>query len=391
MSIFSRSKEKEELVLVFNIGSSSVGATLFKAHKSGVPKIIFSIREPILLEKEVKVDRLFSLMTQSLEFVVNAVYRAKLGAPAKVFCVLSSPWYVSQTRTINLKQGTPFVFSEKLAESLTQKEVKIFEEENDAKWGKASSTMRIIELKNIKTILNGYETHAPINQKAEQLEMIIFISIGSEQVLTKIESVIKKHFHGSPIRFSSFALASFTIIRDLKAEEEDFLLVEIGGEVTDISLVKKNVLRESISFPLGRNFLTRGVSESLSSTFGEANSLISLFKHGHAEGDVAENLGKVLGELKAKWLKEFQNCIANISNDISIPALIYLAADKEVADFFSETIKTEQFSQYTLTESKFQITVVDTKLLYGIAELGENVEPVPNLLVDAMYVNRFLI
>ena len=45
MRIFSDDKKKEELMLVFDIGSSSVGGALFLMQNYRVPKIIFSIRE----------------------------------------------------------------------------------------------------------------------------------------------------------------------------------------------------------------------------------------------------------------------------------------------------------------------------------------------------------
>jgi len=89
--------------------------------KSGVPKIIFSVTEPIPVGEVVESNRFLSLMTKSLQIVADKVYHAKLGAPSRIFCVLSSPWYMSQTRTISLKKNTPFIFTAKLAEELVQK------------------------------------------------------------------------------------------------------------------------------------------------------------------------------------------------------------------------------------------------------------------------------
>ena len=45
MSIFSKNKksEKENLTLVFDIRSASVGGALFLSQDSGIPKIIFSM------------------------------------------------------------------------------------------------------------------------------------------------------------------------------------------------------------------------------------------------------------------------------------------------------------------------------------------------------------
>ena len=390
MSVFSKPKEQDELMLVFHIGSSSIGGALFWAQSSGIPKIIFSVREQVVIEKDINIDRFLFLTIQALEIVVNKVYLAGLGAPSRIFCVLSSPWYVSQTRMINMERNTPFIFTEKLADGLIKKEINLFEEEHLAQYANVGNQVRTIELKNIKTMLNGYESSIPLNQKAKELEMVIFISMSGEEVLKKIEETIGRHFHFKKIQFSSFILASFTVVRDLYVKQENFLLVDIGGEVTDISMIKKNVLRESISFPLGRNFLIRGVAAGLGCDLALANSLISLFKDGHADESTAKKLAPIIDQLKTEWLKKFQESLANLSHDISIPATIYIAIDKDLADFFAETIKTEQFNQYTLTESKFEVIFLSTVLLHGIAVFEEPVIREPFLIIDSIYINRFL-
>ena len=83
--------------------------------------------------------------------------------------------------------------------------------------------------------------------------------------------------------------------------------------------------------------------------------------------------------------------MTNLSNDISIPSTIYIVIDKDLVNFFSETIKTEQISQYTLTESKFEVIFLNTELLRGIVAFKENVFCEPSLIIDSIYINRFLI
>jgi hypothetical protein len=391
MGIFSGTKEKGKLTLVFNIGSSSVGGALFYALPEGTPKIIFSVNEPVKLEKNVDIDRILVLTLEALNIVASKIYKAGLGAPTAVFCVLSSPWYISQTRVISVKKDTPFVFSDKLADSLVAEEVKNFEKENEEKYQNIGKSVRIIELKNIKAMLNGYETAKPFGQKVKELELTIFISLSAEGVLQKIETTIEKYFHKVSIRFSSFAVAAFTVVRDMEVGKEDFLVLDIGGEITDISMVKKNILRESASFPLGRNFLIRGVAVALGTSLEEASSLITLYGSGHAEEETRVKMKKIMTDLGNEWLKKFQECLANLSNDISVPSRIYMANDKDLADFFIETIKTEKFSQYTLTESKFEVVFLDTKMLHGLARFEEAVIRRPFLIIDSIYINRFLI
>lgn len=383
-------KNKNKLMLVFDIGSSNVGGALFWAQESGVPKIIFSTTEPIVLEDKVDSDRFLSLTIHALEIVADKIHKAGKGIPEEFFCVLSSPWHVSQTRIINLKKNTPFIFTAKLAEDLIKKEISLFEEEHLSKTLNTDAPNRTIELKNIKTILNGYETSEPLNKKIQELEMIVFISMGEEKTLKKIEDTISKCFHFNQIKFSSFMLSSFTVVRDMHIQKENFLLLDIGGEITNISMVKKNILRESISFPMGRNFFTRGVASSLGCTLSEASSLISLLQDGHAEEKVADKISLTMEQLRKEWLKNFQESLANLSNDISIPATIYMTTTKDLADFFKETIKAEQFNQYTLTESKFEINFLNTQTFHGLSVFEDDTVRDPNLIIDSIYINRFL-
>lgn len=373
--------------MVFDIRSGMVGGVLFETRISGIPRIILSVREPILPEEDINVGKLLTLTLGALDKVSDKIYKAGLGAPSRIFCVLSSPWYFSQTRLIHLKKNAPFMFNTKLADSLIHKEIKLFEEEHAVKYG---GSVRAVELKNIKTLLNGYETPDPLDKKTKELQMSIFISMSGEQVLKKIEDTIGKHFHSGPTKFISSAMTSFTIVRDIYPGCENFLLIDVGGEVTDILLVKQNIPGTSISFPLGRNYFVRGVATRLRVSLSEAASLVSLFRDGHAEISVAKKLTPIIDDLSAKWLGQLQESLANISEGASIPSAVYLAGGGEMTELFSTIIKSEQFSQYTLAASKFEIILLNTEMLHGLSTIEENMLREPGLIADSIYINRFL-
>jgi hypothetical protein len=390
MSIFGGSKNKKEFILVLDIGSSSVGAVLFYTEKPVEPFIVFSTVEAIPLGEDISAEKLLTNTTQTLSLVLKKVFSAKLGSPSRIFCVLSSPWYVSQSRVITFNKNTPFIFTDKLADSLLEREIKIFQEENSKKYPNRDNQVRVIELKNVKISLNGYETTKPVNQKAKELEMMTFISMCEERVCKKIEETISKYFQTEHIKFSSFGIAFYTLVRDKYTPKDNFLLVDAGGEVTDIMMVKKNILKGSISFPLGTNFIIRRLSVGLKCSLDEARSFLSIFKEGHAEVALAKKISLVLSDIKKEWLKKFQESLADLSNDISIPSLVFVATDRDWIDFFAETIKTEQFTQYTLAESKFEILPINTKLLHGLVKFKDEVTRDPFLIVDTAYVNSFL-
>jgi len=390
MGIFSRNKNKDELILVFDVGSASVGAALIFASSNNIPRIIFSTRESIAVKNQIDFEKLLIHTNKALEIVATRVATAKLGSIGKIFCVLSSSWYVSQTRVVKLDKSTPFVFSSKIADDLIMKEVALFEADYLKKYNDTSHTLRPIELKNIKTTLNGYETPEPLGQMTKEVIMNIFISLSEERVLKSFEESIGRHFHTINIKFTSFVMTSFVAVRDMFVHQDNFLLIDIGGEVTDITMVKKNVLRESVSYPLGYNFMLRSLASSLSIDINEANTLFSLYQDGHAEDTIKAKIKRALHNPQAEWLKNFQTSLANLSNDISIPATIFLATPSLFSEFFAEIIRSEQFNQYTLTNSKFQIVFLNSKSLHGAALFEEDVIRDPFLIIDSIYINRSL-
>lgn len=390
MGIFSKSKEDAQLVAVFDIGSASVGGALFYLQDSGVPKLVFSVREKINFDLDIEPTKFLNSTLASLDIVAHKIATAKLGAPEKIFVVLTSPWYTSQNRIIKLEKNTNFIFNAKLADSLIEREVKLFEDEHLLPYIQNENAVRAIELKSVRTMLNGYEVSDPCNQKAKSLEMTLFISLSGEEVLSSIENIMGKHFHTNDVKFSSFLITFFTVVRDMFLHQEDFLLIDVGGEMTDISMVKKNSLKESTSYPLGTNSIVRGMAKSMNSSLSEAESTFSLYKDGHMEENLKSKVVPVINSIKNDWLHKFQSSLANLSTDISIPATIFIAIDKNYSDFFAEIIKTEQFNQYTLTESKFQIIFLNSERLHGAASFDDNVLRDNFLIIESIYINRFL-
>jgi hypothetical protein len=389
MNFFSNKKEESEIVLVIDLGSSSIGGALFIVNKKSAPQIIFSIREPIILEKNIDFEKFILLTSKTLEQIISKISTSGLGAPTKFFCVLSSPWYSSQIRIISLKKNTPFVFTSKMADDLIKKEVAITEEEN-LKNNQNTGKVSTIEIRNMKTLLNGYATTKPLNKKTKDIKIELFVSMSPQSVLNSIENIFDKHFHQKNIKFSSFALASFSVARDMFVHQDNFTLVDIGGEITEISLVKKDAICSSSSFPLGHNFFIRELASNFNCGIDEAKSYISIYKDKHASLELTEKLKPVIEKLKLDWLASFQESLVFLSNDISVSSTIFLTVDEDLAVFFADTIKNEQFNQYAFTESKFRVIYLGSQMLHGIAEYKKDIKHDSFITIESIYINRFL-
>ena len=389
MGIFSGKKEESKLILVFDLGSSSVGGAFFKTNKKGPAEMIFSMRESITFENEMDPGRFLFFALKTLEKVSGKASLAGFGRPDRIFCVLSSPWYASQTRVIKLKKNVPFVFTSKLADSLIQKEAVLFEKENESVLDLGGGGVSLVEFKNMKILLNGYETDDPYGKKCKELEMFIYLSMSQEKTLDRIRDSIFKSFHAKDIRFSTFTLASFAAVRDIFPHQMDFILMDICGEVTDISLVKKDALASSISFPLGRNFFIRKIALRQNCSLNEAGSLFSAYRDGHLGGSPGKKLAPFIKKLEEEWIARFEKSLEALSENDSLPSAVFVSADEKLSGFFGRMIRSEGYSQYSKTISKFKVIFLNPQILHKTVSWNTGMPRDSFLTVEVVYLDRF--
>ena len=386
MGLFSRTIKKEKLSLVIDIGSASVSAALVDFSGDNKPKILLAEIREIALDHDLNFERFEKAMLSAFDASVSAIFHAKKPVPEEAHIFLASPWYAAQTRVIKSDKHTPFTVTSKLLKELTDKETKAFESTELAKYEQAGASARILERKTIDIKLNGYTTADPVGKRATELSMNLFISMSPESVLSRIEESLEKHFRISRVHFSSFLFSSFVVVRDLFISESDFLLLDIGGEVTDISIIKKGALVESASFPLGRNFLMRRLG-----VFGAERtpaSMLSLYLRGTLEPAFASKVGTVLDEAKAQWLATFQKALFELSNDLLIPEKIFLMVDGDVSEWFVKAMEKEEFNQYSLTKKEFSILPLGPEYLHQYLEHDEGVERSPFIMLESVFVAR---
>jgi|TARA_Y100000310_G_scaffold225067_1_gene227039 cell division ATPase FtsA len=362
--------------VIFDIGSGSVGAALATVSPDdNIPMVLYSTRAPIAYKKNIHsyifMKSMFaSFQDAALEIVQKGIPNlAREGIEVrninKILCIFSSPWYKSQTNLLKFKKEKYFDVSKKEIEKAVMDVNEEFQgnsvnEEGDRKLKKS----KLIE-KNITQIrLNGYPTNNPYDKKATNVELSLFLSKISSSVYENIREIIDKTFYTENISFHSFALVSFSVVRDIFHTKKNFLLMDIGGEVTDISLVRDEMLYSTASFPLGRNFLTRQVLEALNTIAEEANSLIRTFLEGKTRGAESAKIKTILDSAEKRWLTSFRKTLTDLSEGLSLPRTIFLTVDEDIGKWFEGVIKRDEFSGLTLAGEPFTVVMLSEKQLH---------------------------
>lgn len=394
MSFLSFLKRRsEQSYLLFDIGSGSVGGGVVVI-SGGKPKIVYTNREQFPFERTLNQKKLFTHMLRALEKSANDIQKNGMSHLTfttfgnrriqDIFCIMSAPWCLSRTRILNVKKDEPLIVTPNLLERIAEsEEVELNKDAPTIGDGLYEGKAKLcpMEKKLIKVRLNGYESRLPVYKKVSHLELSLFISVTTEEIKATIGRTIAKVFgYHRQIGFHSFALTSFVVLRDSFPHRQDFVFMDISGEVTELVFVRHQVILEIASFPFGRNTLIRRLAQILKiePALVESSLVLRL-------GDKIEGALKIAG---AVWLKLLDAAIANFAKNDFTPTKVFLTVDRDVQKCFEELINQKTISQFSLESEKLSATPLDEKVLKNYCHVSGQAEVDPFILIETLFLRR---
>lgn len=389
MKFLFNTKKKEKLIAIFDIGSGSVGGALVRipSDEGSLPIIIKTTRTDIVNRKDVNFNLFLKDMSLALGFASRALYNSKLGAPDEIVCVLASPWYISETRSIKFSKEHSFVFSKKILDGLLEKELLSLDEIYKNKYSDIESLPEVIEHPIVGVALNGYHVNDPVGKRTRSIEMNMIISLSPKICIEKIKDTISKNFHHTPISFSSFMVSSFLSVRDRYMIEDSYLILDIGGEVTDIGIVSKGVLKDSISFPYGRKTLYREICNKLNIEPRDAHELFSLYNKKTISDKEKSKLEPVLEIIKNSWKSYFVQSVNSLPKTLTIPNFIFMTIDDDIKDWFFRVINNEDYIKSMAPNKKFNLKPINGPEFLNMCAVTNGACD-PFLMMEAISVSK---
>ncbi len=391
MSIFHRKlKSGQHFIIIFDIGSASIGGAFVSIDPTRIPEVIFSIRRDIPFQEKLSFERFLASMIATMKEMFETMQKAGGGVKVdQAYCILASPWYASQTRLVHYNQPTPFLVTEKGLSKLIQKEIGLFRDSKLFEHAKIDNTPpEIMESKSIQLKLNGYEVKNPFGKRASELEIALYISMIPANIFSSISDVITQFWHIPKVHFSSFSFTAFDTIRDIFADESSFLFMDISGEVTDISLAKDNVLLESISFPAGKNMLIRSLIKGMHSTPTAATSEMRLYLEGKFSREHAKQIEDILSVETKEWKIFFEDALSQFATEFPIPRTLFYTADDDVTKWFEGAIHQANFKRFSQDEGQFIVRSLGNAFLSKFIQVQEPDFQDPFLAIETIFANK---
>jgi hypothetical protein len=353
---------KNESALVFHIGSASVGAGLVQLEQGQPPRIIYSLREPIPYRDSVTADRFVADMLSALKQVNTRIAKeAPRGFSAKhVFYVFSSPWIATQTKIVSMKEVKPFKLTRRHVQRIVDSQTK------------AAPGLQLLEKRVIDIRLNGYQIPDPYGKKATNADISLFMSFIPKTLLDSVMEISARTFHPKDTRVSSFTLASFLLIRETFPHDNDFIFLDIGGELSDIAIVKEGLILETASFPMGRYFLTRKIQKDLDVSAEEAVSLIRVYEDGLADENLIAGLKPILDGAAAEWVKGFRVSLSKLGKGMTWPMKIFLTIHSDFNKFFVRVLSAEHISKLGVAEVAMSIVPLNEEAIKASVSFSDD-------------------
>ena len=361
MSFSFTAGKKERIIAIFDIGSGSVGGAITRmpSDSKSIPTIIKSARTEVATRDDVKFSVLLDDMLEALDATAKALYDGKVGAPDEIACVLASPWYLSETRIIKMTRDHSFQFTSKLADEMLEKEIASLNSIYEKKYGSIKSAPEVIEHHVMGVSLNGYLVDEPIGKRSRSVEMHMVISLSPKQVLDKIRKTLSNTFHHIPASFSSFVMSSYLAVREKYVTPESYLLLDIGGEVTDVAIITKGILKASLSFPFGKRTFFKYMCTKLEIEQRDAEELFNLWSAGTLGERKKAKVEPLFKSIENSWGEAFRACIGTLPHTLTLPSTIFLTADADIRGWFVDVVRNEPFIQSMVAEHKCTVITLE--------------------------------
>ena len=393
-------KPGEEIVAVFDIGNGSIGGALVRLSTHLPPVIIYSHREPLSYVESPTSRHLLSHMLKNLKIVahdlaLNGLKSARTSPFLKlpfhdIFCVFASPWYISQTKMLKLENDKEFTVTKKIISNIVGEEQKRLSESiKDGKHAFLSNDAIPLEKRIINTSLNGYDIDKPIGKKAREVELTLFSSFISKDVITKTAEVIQSALHGRTIKSSSYAISSWNAVQKMFPNEHDYLFADVSGETTEFSLVINDIPVEVASFPIGRNAVLRKTVRDLKVAPSVAESYLSMESSGTLEKGQSGRLNEAIKPLQDEWFRSLNEIVLSWGKNYIVPNSIFVTVDSDVSMIFETVLKRNMPAELGIIKNLLDVKILGSEKVQSYVEYLPNVKRDPFVAIESLFLNGF--
>ncbi|MEX0934849.1 MAG: hypothetical protein WDZ70_00805 [Candidatus Paceibacterota bacterium] len=377
-ALFSKNTTKQRVLLV-DVGGMSIGASLVDLSSDDVPVILFQVRKRIPITQVKHPGMISSAAISILDEVLGEAHdihhKGGGGAIEGVHVFLGAPWCHPSISIKNQDFGAPKKITNMMVhEALTQ---------HRKTREKGHPDMHIIETEPLDVRLDGYKVQDHFTKKAKNFSVDIFSTAAPAKTTGHVERIIGQYFAVERLYYHSSTLALYSVLRGIFSGGEQYLIIDISGDMTEVSLVENNTLVEIGSVPVGAYDLARTIGEIYKTTPEEALSRLNILREGRGvKKDTRMNV--TLLKAEDKWKDAVVNLIKTFDYTSRIPNHAFYTTAVGVHLIFEEILEKNDLFKfgdafYIGSES------LDPFVAYQTSRTND-----PTLALQAVYAHMYI-
>jgi hypothetical protein len=331
------------LSLVIDIQSDVIEGTLIKFPPKATPEqpqILYSASLHIPRKPNTDGDYLTKMMIHTIEDLALGFVKETKGVTMEpiqsIHYILSSPWVISNSKTINIEYDKETEITDAIVRDIIEADRKDLVSKNEP-------DMVFVEQKIFEVQLNGYSLENYHGKRAKSLKISFAFTLSSEHIIKKIQGAIDQHIHVKKQYFHSAILLQYLSSRSIASDGEEYVVLHIHGELTDVVVVKKGFSSYLASFSFGTSTLTRKVCHSMNSTFETTTSTLAMYMEKKLSDDAQKKVETVMMPLLKGWQAECMHVFQGIGEHVVIPKVIHLYSSGVFLPLFKKTLEESDF------------------------------------------------
>ncbi len=337
------SHKSSELILILDVQSSIVRGTLVHIQKEALPTVLYTHNVSIPHKPRAQSGYLIKMalkaigetITETAKHVHVRSSASTEGIPNKISAVhyvLSSPWTISQAKTLKLS------FKEDTHVSRAYIMGMILEERS--KFGNAKTDdIRVVEEKVFDVRLNGYSVGSWESKHTRELEVSFVVSVAGGRMIDRFVEVCDHIVRRDAVRFHSSLFLQHVAIEKVMPNYSNYALLHIHGELTDIAIIHSHSCIFFGSYPLGIHGIIRIIANKTKTDEQSAESTLTMSEQGHLDRVHAKKELAVIEDMNQSWVGEFRKLLKTNSISDRLPKHIIISA-RSHESFFMKCLKT---------------------------------------------------
>jgi hypothetical protein len=380
---FNSKNAEGETTLFVDIGADRVAASLIHIPRGGKPFELYSEEQHISLRFEGETKDALAIVAGTLEEVLAKIQTEGLPvlreqglmshgklAVYTVNCFFSSPWFVSQTRSIKIHNDKPMPLTRPMLDKIVASERQSFNA--NVRSGTYAQNFKenvvVVEAKTMDVTLNGYRLNNPFGKPANDIVITLYLSVVGDALVQTIKQTVGNVLSYGRIMFHTAPLVLQAAVRELPHATSDFLIMDMSGETTDIIISKKDSIVETVTMPIGTMFFVRKISKAMSISPQLALSYLRMAAQEKLDDAMYTKVCQHMKAVSKEWVELFHEALKQASAEVLIPRTIFLVTDVDFATILTDVLSGDELEQLILSSEKFRIETLnpdDVREFYG--------------------------